>query len=69
MTRWQYGVRFLSDNSEAWRWNGKTSCQRAEMELAECRALYPGDRFALVRRPVDERGRPIGSGVLVGEDQ
>jgi hypothetical protein len=64
--RWQYGVRFLSDNSEAWQWCGRTSRLRAEAEIAECNFEYPNDSFCLVRRPVDERGHPIGSSELVG---
>ena len=56
-TFWQYGIRF-GDGSEAWRWCGRTSRLRAETELAHLKLAY-SDPFELVRRPVDERGRPI----------
>lgn len=58
--KWQYGIRFMSDGSEVWRWSGRTSRLRAEIALANMRAEYPNDRFQLVRRLVDKRGRPIG---------
>jgi hypothetical protein len=51
MITWQYGVRFLSDGSESWRFCGRTSRENALTELADLRATYKGDEFALVRRP------------------
>lgn len=63
--RWQYGVRFLSDGSEAWWWSGRTSRLHAEAHIAKWGDEYPGDRYALVRRPVDHQGRPIGASSLI----
>ena len=51
--RWQWGVRH-SDGSEGWVYNGRTSREHAEADVAK----WPGTE--LVRRPVDSRGKWIG---------
>jgi hypothetical protein len=59
--RWQYSVEY-ADGSIGWRWSGATSREHAERVIAK----YPRETH-LVRRPVDERGRPIGEPVRVDE--
>ena len=44
-----YGVR-CNDGSVIHHWSGSTQREQAVVELRACRALYPGDAFALVRR-------------------